>query len=161
MARPSTFREGPQLIRRKHRVVVGVRFAGYAHDPLQFAFLRMVIFMLIDMLIFMFFFIFILVGPVLGKCQQRLLEPLFVKGPWQKQLWSSSSEDDSPSLYDPPLSSLVFKIMLSNITVRLKLSDFINTDYEESIMKMINKTHDDLSIVIFLHMWYNYNTLSL
>tara|TARA_B100000902_G_scaffold57613_1_gene64520 strand:- start:10201 stop:10620 length:420 start_codon:yes stop_codon:yes gene_type:complete len=45
--------------------------------------------------------------------------------------------------------------MLSNITVRLKLSDFINTDYEESIMKMINKTHDDLSIVIFLHMWYD------
>ena len=45
--------------------------------------------------------------------------------------------------------------MLSNITVRLKLSDFINTDQEKSIMEMICKTHNDLRAVILLHMWFS------
>jgi len=50
--------------------------------------------------------------------------------------------------------------MLSKITVRLKLSDFINTDYEEPIMKMINKTHKDLRATILLHLWYENDELN-
>ena len=38
--------------------------------------------------------------------------------------------------------------------VRMKLSDFINTDIETEVMEMINKTHDDLRAVIFLYLWY-------
>ena len=44
--------------------------------------------------------------------------------------------------------------MASTICVRMKLSDFINTDNETEIMEMINKTHADLRITIFLHLWY-------
>ena len=44
--------------------------------------------------------------------------------------------------------------MASTICVRMKLSDFINTDKETEIMEMINKTHADLRITIFLHLWY-------
>ena len=44
--------------------------------------------------------------------------------------------------------------MLSTITVRLKLSDFINTEQEANIIKMINKTHRDLRATILLHLWY-------
>ena len=50
--------------------------------------------------------------------------------------------------------------MLSNITVRLKLSDLINTDQEKSIMEMICKTHNDLRAVILLHMWYDNDDVS-
>ena len=34
----------------------------------------------------------------------------------------------------------------------MKLSDFINTDKEEHIMRMINKTHEDWRATIFLHL---------
>ena len=34
--------------------------------------------------------------------------------------------------------------MASNIRLRMKLSDFINTDNEKKIMEMIDKTHTDL-----------------
>ena len=50
--------------------------------------------------------------------------------------------------------------MLSNIRVRMKLSDFINTDKEEEIMEMINKTHNDLSTTILLHLWYENDEIS-
>tara|TARA_R110002020_G_scaffold21893_16_gene74296 strand:- start:3114 stop:3533 length:420 start_codon:yes stop_codon:yes gene_type:complete len=50
--------------------------------------------------------------------------------------------------------------MLSKITVRLKLSDFINTDKEESIMKIINKTHEDWRATIMLHLWYENDEVS-
>ena len=40
------------------------------------------------------------------------------------------------------------------MSVRMKLSDFINTDNEVEIMEIINKTHKDLRAVIFLHLWY-------
>ena len=45
--------------------------------------------------------------------------------------------------------------MVSTMSVRMKLSDFINTDNEVEIMEIINKTHKDLRAVIFLHLWYN------
>lgn len=50
--------------------------------------------------------------------------------------------------------------MLSKITVRLKLSDFINTEHENSIMKMINKTHRDFRATILLHLWYENDELT-
>ena len=50
--------------------------------------------------------------------------------------------------------------MLSNIRVRMKLSDFINTDNEKEIMEMINKTHIDLSTTILLHLWYENDEIS-
>ena len=51
-------------------------------------------------------------------------------------------------------------MMLSNIRVRMKLSDFINTDNEKEIMEMINKTHNDLSTTILLHLWYENDEIS-
>ena len=50
--------------------------------------------------------------------------------------------------------------MLTNIRVRMKLSDFINTDNEKEIMEMINKTHNDLSTTILLHLWYENDEIS-
>ena len=50
--------------------------------------------------------------------------------------------------------------MLSTITVRLKLSDFINTDKEKQIMDMVCKSHNDLRAVIYLHMWYENDDVS-
>ena len=50
--------------------------------------------------------------------------------------------------------------MLSNIRVRMKLSDFINTDNEKEIMEMINKPHSDLSTTILLHLWYENDEIS-
>ena len=44
--------------------------------------------------------------------------------------------------------------MASNIRLRMKLSDFINTDNEKKIMEMIDKTHTDLRTTILLHLWY-------
>ncbi len=44
--------------------------------------------------------------------------------------------------------------MLSKIRLRMKLSDFINTDREKEIMEMIDKTHRDLTTTILLHLWY-------
>ena len=42
----------------------------------------------------------------------------------------------------------------------MKLSDFINTDNEKEIMEMINKTHNDLSTTILLHLWYENDEIS-
>tara|TARA_B100001778_G_C18272523_1_gene487247 strand:+ start:54 stop:452 length:399 start_codon:yes stop_codon:yes gene_type:complete len=42
----------------------------------------------------------------------------------------------------------------------MKLSDFINTDNEDEIMEMINKTHKNLSTTILLHLWYENNEIS-
>ena len=45
--------------------------------------------------------------------------------------------------------------MQRTIRVRIKLSDFINTEHESSVMEMINTIHTDLSALILLHLWYN------
>ena len=39
--------------------------------------------------------------------------------------------------------------------VRMKLSDFIDTEYEDEIMELINNVHKDLQSFILLHLWYN------
>tara|TARA_R100001377_G_C3125034_1_gene87306 strand:- start:26 stop:448 length:423 start_codon:yes stop_codon:yes gene_type:complete len=50
--------------------------------------------------------------------------------------------------------------MASTMCVRMKLSDFINTDNEDGIMEMINKTHSDLRAIILLHLWYEDDEIS-
>jgi|TARA_Y100000593_G_C4198128_1_gene280423 hypothetical protein len=45
--------------------------------------------------------------------------------------------------------------MLSKCSLRLKLSDFINSDIEEEVISKINKTNYDLNIVILLYLWYD------
>ena len=45
--------------------------------------------------------------------------------------------------------------MQKTIRVRIKLSDFIDTEYESSVMEMINNIHVDLHAFILLHLWYN------
>ena len=44
--------------------------------------------------------------------------------------------------------------MTSKISLRLKLTDFINTEMESEIMEKIDKTHNDLNIAVLLHLWY-------
>ena len=45
--------------------------------------------------------------------------------------------------------------MLSKVSLRLKLSDFINTEFEESVMNMINTIHKELSVSILLYLWFD------
>ena len=44
--------------------------------------------------------------------------------------------------------------MTSKISLRLKLSDFINTEIESEIMEKIDKTHNDLNIAVLLYLWF-------
>ena len=44
--------------------------------------------------------------------------------------------------------------MLSKCSLRLKLSDFINTDIENQIMEKINQIHDELNAAVLLYLWY-------
>ena len=45
--------------------------------------------------------------------------------------------------------------MLSKVSLRLKLSDFINTDAEEQIMNKINDVHKELNISVLLYLWFD------
>ena len=45
--------------------------------------------------------------------------------------------------------------MLSKVSLRLKLSDFIDTDIEEEVINKIIQTNYDLNIVILLYLWYD------
>ena len=44
--------------------------------------------------------------------------------------------------------------MLSKISLRLKLSDFINTDIEETVMDKINHIHRELHVRVLLYLWF-------
>ena len=44
--------------------------------------------------------------------------------------------------------------MLSKVSLRLKLSDFINTDIEQEVMNKINEAHNELQIVVLLYLWF-------
>ena len=44
--------------------------------------------------------------------------------------------------------------MLSKISLRLKLSDFINTDKEETFMNKINQIHSELHVTVLLYLWF-------
>ena len=44
--------------------------------------------------------------------------------------------------------------MISKVSLRLKLSDFINTDIEQEVMNKINEAHNELQIVVLLYLWF-------
>ena len=44
--------------------------------------------------------------------------------------------------------------MLSKVSLRLKLSDFINTDIEETVMDKINHIHRELHVTVLLYLWF-------
>ena len=44
---------------------------------------------------------------------------------------------------------------LRNMNVRLKLSDFINTEYESTIMDKISEVHQKLKIPFSLRLWFD------
>ena len=45
--------------------------------------------------------------------------------------------------------------MLSKLSLRLKLSDFINTEFEPTIMEKINRIHNELHIAVMLYLWFD------
>ena len=44
--------------------------------------------------------------------------------------------------------------MLSKISLRLKLSDFMNTDIEQEVMNKINQIHSELHVTVLLYLWF-------
>ena len=50
--------------------------------------------------------------------------------------------------------------MLSKVSLRLKLSDFINTDIEEKVMNIVNHAHTELSVTILLYLWFEKDEVS-
>jgi len=50
--------------------------------------------------------------------------------------------------------------MLSKISLRLKLSDFINTDIEQEVMENINVVHTELHITVLLYLWFEEDEIS-
>tara|TARA_Y100000310_G_scaffold149369_1_gene148654 strand:- start:227 stop:649 length:423 start_codon:yes stop_codon:yes gene_type:complete len=50
--------------------------------------------------------------------------------------------------------------MLSKISLRLKLSDFMNTDIEQEVMNKINDAHIELSVTVLLYLWFEEGELS-
>ena len=45
--------------------------------------------------------------------------------------------------------------MKNKISLRLKLSDFINTEIESEIMEQVSKTHNDSRVAVLLYLWYD------
>ena len=46
-------------------------------------------------------------------------------------------------------------MMQRTMRVRLKLSDFIDTEYEDDVMESITKVYSELQSLILLHLWYD------
>ena len=44
--------------------------------------------------------------------------------------------------------------MISKVSLRLKLSDFINTDIEQEVIKKINNVHNELHTTVLLYLWF-------
>ena len=44
--------------------------------------------------------------------------------------------------------------MMPKVSLRLKLSDFINTDIEQEVIKKINNIHKELHTTILLYLWF-------
>jgi len=45
--------------------------------------------------------------------------------------------------------------MMSRVSLRLKLSDFINSDIEKVVMDRVNDIHNDLNITVLLYLWFD------
>jgi hypothetical protein len=50
--------------------------------------------------------------------------------------------------------------MLSKVSLRLKLSDFINTDIEEEVMNKVNHAHTELNVTVILYLWFEEGDVS-
>ena len=50
--------------------------------------------------------------------------------------------------------------MLSKISLRLKLSDFMNADIEETVMNKINQIHSELHVTVLLYLWFEEDEIS-
>ena len=50
--------------------------------------------------------------------------------------------------------------MLSKVSLRLKLSDFINADIEQEVMNKINDAHTEFRITVLLYLWFEEGELS-
>jgi len=50
--------------------------------------------------------------------------------------------------------------MTSKKTLRLKLTDFINTDIENYVMEKVNTIHKELHIAILLYLWFEEDEIS-
>ena len=50
--------------------------------------------------------------------------------------------------------------MISKVSLRLKLSDFINTDIEEKVMNIVNHAHTELSVTVLLYLWFEEGEVS-
>ena len=45
-------------------------------------------------------------------------------------------------------------MMMPKVSLRLKLSDFINTDIEQEVIKKINNVHNELHTTVLLYLWF-------
>lgn len=45
--------------------------------------------------------------------------------------------------------------MKNKLSLRLKLSDFINSKIESNVMEQINKIHNELDIAVLLNLWFD------
>ena len=50
--------------------------------------------------------------------------------------------------------------MLSKVSLRLKLSDYINTDIEEKVMNIVNHAHTELNVTVLLYLWFEEGEVS-
>ena len=50
--------------------------------------------------------------------------------------------------------------MLSKISLRVKLSDFMNTDIEQEVMNKINDAHTEFRVTVLLYLWFEEGELS-
>ena len=50
--------------------------------------------------------------------------------------------------------------MMPKVSLRLKLSDFINTDIEQDVIKKINNIHKELHTTVLLYLWFEEDEIS-
>ena len=50
--------------------------------------------------------------------------------------------------------------MMPKVSLRLKLSDFINTDIEQEVMEKVNAIHTELHITVSLYLWFEEGEIS-
>ncbi len=50
--------------------------------------------------------------------------------------------------------------MMPKLSLRLKLSDFINTDIEQEVMEKINNIYNELHTTILLYLWFEDGEIS-
>ena len=50
--------------------------------------------------------------------------------------------------------------VFTKISLRVKLSDFINTDIEQEVMNKINEAHNKLNTTVLLYLWFEEGELT-